>query len=165
MNAATSLQIYQPLIVGLGAVVLATLGNTLLEWFRRSLHDRREANTVRTAFAEELRVHRLMYSQAMTSEQRAETEGAFLVPIDRFMPMYDNIIGKVGLLKPAEAAAVLRAYSNLILIPKNLFVMGKMHRDEFASYAEVPVKYAEVLNGMNTTLIGVIDEALEALGR
>jgi hypothetical protein len=164
MDAATTLQIYQPLIVGLGAVALGTLGNTLLEWFRRSLHDRREAQTIRTAFSEELRVHRNMYSQALTGEQREETNGSLLIPIDRFMPVYDNLIGKVGLLRPKEAAAVLRAYSHMILVPKGLFVLGKVHRDEYASYLEVAVKYSDVVNNMNNAIVGVIDEALKALG-
>lgn len=154
---------YIPLIVGFGAVILATLGNTALEWFRRNLNDRREAGALRTAFAEELRVQRTFYANAMSKEQRAETKGHFLVPIDRFMPVYDALIGKVGLLKPNEAAAVLKAYSNIILIPKNLFVMGRLIRDDFASYAEVPVKYAEVLANMNQSLVEVIDEALGAL--
>lgn len=155
--------VYQPLIVGLGAVVLATAGNTALEWYRQNLQDRRQAGAVRRAFAEELRAHRRMFAAAMSDEQRAELEGSFMVPIDRFQPVYDNMIGKIGLLAPDEAGAVLKAYSYIILSPKNLFLIGRVHRDDFASFIEVPVKYKAVLHKLNATMVEVIDDALRQL--
>ena len=81
------------------------------------------------------------------------------------MPVYDALIGKLGLLKPQEAKAVLRAYSNIILIPKNLWIMGRVHNDTFASFVEVPVVYKQALINMNERLVEVIDEALVALDR
>lgn len=155
--------VYQPLIVGLGAVVLATAGNTLLEWYRQTLQDRRETNALRRAFAEELRAHRRMYSGAMTDEQRAETEGSFMVPIDQFMPVYENMIGKVGLLPAQEIEAILKAYSFLVLTPKNLMLMGQIHENQFASFVQVPVHYQAALEAMNTQMVAVIDTALHTL--
>ena len=165
MENQASWIVYQPLIVGLGAVVVATIGNTLLEWFRHTIRQRREAQTVRVAVAEELRVHREMYKNSISQDQRNEDSGHFLIPIDRFMPVYDALIGKLGLLRPQEAKVVLRAYSNIILIPKNLRIMGRVHSDNFASFVEVPVIYKHVLINMNERLVEVIDEALAALDR
>jgi len=140
--------------------VLATAGNTLLEWYRQNLQDRREARAIRRAFAEELRTHRRMYAGAMSDEQRKETDGSFLVPIDPFFPVYENMIGRIGVLAPAEVGAILKAYSFIILTPKNLIILGRVQRDEFASFIEVPAKYAPILESMHTKLgSGLIDRA------
>ena len=70
MSTSLMWAVYQPLIVGLGAVVLATAGNTLLEWYRQNLQDRRDARAIRRAFAEELRTHRRMYAGATLTGER-----------------------------------------------------------------------------------------------
>ena len=163
MSPSVTWVVYQPLVVGLGAVILATAGNTVLEWYRQTLQDRRQAATIRRAFAEELRTHRKMYDSALSAEQRTETTGSLLVPVDTFLPIYDNMIGKIGLLAPAEVGAILKAYSNIILSPKNLIIIGRIERDEFASFVAVPVKYAAIIESMHRKLVEVIDEALALL--
>ena len=106
-----------------------------------------------------------MYSGAMSNEQRAEGTGAFLVPIDPFFPVYDNMIGKIGVLTPAEVSALLRAYSFLMLSPKNLTIIGNLRRDEFSAFVEVPVKYKAILANMTDRIVEVLDEALLLLDR
>jgi len=163
MAASATWIIYQPLIVGLGAVVLATIGQTALEWYRQhSTHSRRAA-IVRGAFLEELKVHRGMLANAISAEQKGDPGASFLIPIDRFYPVYDNMIQDVGFLNPAEVAAVIKAYSNLILIPKNFAVMGQIKKDEFASFAIVDSKYLDVLVDMNDRLVKIVDEAIASL--
>lgn len=164
MASASTWTIYQPLIVGLGAVVLATFGNTLLEWFRQSLQDRREARVVRRAFSEELRAHRRNLSEAFPDTKPVSPDENLVVPFDRFLPVYDNLIGKIGILRPGEVAALLNAYSYIILVPKNLLLIGRAHRDEQGTFVEVPGKYAFVLRSHYKEQVRVIDEALKALG-
>lgn len=163
MSGETVMAIYTPILIAFGVVVLTTFGNTLLEWYRRHLHDAREANIIRRAFIEEMRIHRKMYAGAMTPEQEANPQESFLIPADTFMPVFENMIGKIGLLKADEVAAVLRAYSNILLVPKNLGVMGKLRKDEFSTWLEVPSKYTDVLRGMNDQLVAELDAAIACL--
>ncbi len=165
MTTSATWIIYQPLIVGLGAVVVATIGQTLLEWYRQNLTDSRRAATVRRAFLEELRAHRAIIAGSLTDEQRKDPGGSFLIPIDRFYPVYDNMIQDIGFMRPEEVAAVIKAYSNLILIPKNFAVMGQIKKDDFASFALIDSKYLNVLEAMNNTLLTVLDEAITCLAR
>ncbi|MGA9580939.1 MAG: hypothetical protein WBR13_03085 [Allosphingosinicella sp.] len=163
MTASATWLVYQPIIVGLGAVVVATIGQTLLEWYRqRSTHSRRAA-TVRRAFAEELRVDRSFIEGAISEDQKNESGGSFLIPLDKHFPVYDNMIGDVGYLEPDEVAAVIKAYSNLLLIPKNFALMGQIKQDAFASFAIVDSKYIDVLISMNQGLLEVVDEAIVIL--
>jgi hypothetical protein len=47
------LAVYQPLFVGLGAVVLGLIANTILEWVRLHLANAHAARALRRALAEE----------------------------------------------------------------------------------------------------------------
>ena len=163
-NSATWL-IYQPLIVGLGAVILASLGNTALEWYRHHLQETREARTLRRAFLQELQTQRRMFARAMTRDQKDETDGTFMVPVDRFLPVYDQLIGKIGVLEPAEVGAVLEAYAFIELSPKNLGLIGQVHKNEFATFINVDVRYAEVLANMNDNIVETIDAAISELSK
>lgn len=157
--------IYQPLIVGLGAVVVATLGNTLLEWYRQHLRHMKEAQILRCAFLQELRTQRAMIANSMSPDQREEKKGGFMIPLDAFMPVYDNMIGKIGVLEPAEVSGILEAYSYLLLVPKNLALLGQLRRDEYSSWMYVDVQYADLLSKMNDKIIGAIDPAINELSK
>jgi hypothetical protein len=163
MAASATWLVYQPLIVGLGAVVVATIGQTALEWYRQHSAQSRRATIIRRAFLEELRVHRSIIAGALTEEQKKEPGSSFLIPIDKFYPIYDNMIHDVGVLRSDEVAAIIKAYSNLILIPKNFAVMGKIQKDDFASFAIIDAKYLGVLESMNNMLLGILDEAISCL--
>lgn len=155
--------IYQPLLVGLGAVVLASIGNTLVEWCRQSWQHERRARVLRTAFAEELRAQRRYFDNAMSKEQREETTGSFLIPTDNFTPALDHMIGDIGFLRPREVASIIKAYSQILLAPKNLALLGTRHKDEYSGWIEVPVQYRDVLISMNEGIVEAIDEALAIL--
>lgn len=88
------------LLVAFGVVVLTTIGNTLLEWYRQHHNHTREAKILRCAFLQELRTHREMIANSISGEQREEKTGHILVPVDHFMPVYDHMVGKIGLLEP-----------------------------------------------------------------
>ena len=163
--AVGSWLIYQPLIVGLGAVVIATLGNTLLEWYRHHLRHSRETATLRSAFLQELRTQRAMVTNSLNKDQREEKEGAFVIPVDDFMPVYHHMIGRIGVLEPDEVSSVLEAYSYLILAPKNLGLIGHLRKDEFSSFMVVGVEHVASLLALNEKLAAVLDNAIRVLSQ
>lgn len=91
-NSATWI-VYQPLIVGLGAVVLATIGNTLLEWFRQHLTNKHRATALRRALLEELRVFQESLDLNLERTHNPYEDGSFLIPVSERYRVYDNSIG------------------------------------------------------------------------
>lgn len=158
--------IYQPLIVGLGAVVLATFGNTILEWFRQSLSQRHQSKTLRRALAEELRHAK---DTAETNRIRAKEpieDGEFIIPLQETYRVYDHNIGSLGLLRSDEIAAVINAYAMLHAQVEVLSVMGHLQRIEGAVlHAVVSARWANVLAGQADGLIEALSDAVTALDR
>lgn len=156
--------IYQPLIVGLGAVILATLGNVLLEWYREHLARKREAITIRRALIEELRAHREMFADSVSEEQRKNPGGGqLLIPIHDFTPIFDKLVDRIGALEADEISAIFGAYTHLKLSPKNLAVIGKVEQTDFSTWVAVDAKFMPVVDNMSKGIVAKIDAALEQL--
>ena len=133
-------------LIAFGVVILTTLGNTLLEWFRQAHSRRSEAVAMRRALIEELRSFK--ESSDVNYERSSEPEpgGSFVIPVTETYPIYEASIEKLGLLRPAEVSAVVRAYANLRARAETLAVIGTFHRTESpVLHAIVDAKWASVL--------------------
>ena len=85
MNEAT----VTAMLVAFGVVILTTLGNTLLEWFRQHQANKYAALTLRRALVEELRQAK---ETADTNSQRSddvEPGGSFIMPVPEAYPIYE----------------------------------------------------------------------------
>ena len=158
--------LYQPLIVGLGAVVLATLGNTLLEWFRQHLSNRHASAALRRALVEELRLAKETADLNSKRSAKPEPGGSILVPVAERYRVYDENVSKIGLLRPDEVSAVTRAYAYLQAQTETLCVIGQFHRPGgVVLQAVVDSKWAFVLEENNRHLSKVLSAAIDALER
>jgi hypothetical protein len=156
--------VYQPLIVGLGAVVLASLGSTAVEWFKHGMTARHAAETLRRGLIEELRLAR--DNANVTAEGAAEPEegGSFLIPVATEYPIYDANISSLGKLEPAEVSAVVRAYGMLRAQVETLAVVGTFHRNESpVLHAVVDSKWSEVLAANTKAVSEAATAAIRAL--
>jgi hypothetical protein len=157
--------IYQPLIVGFGAVVLALIGNTLLEWVKQRWTNDHAAETLRRALVEELRQAR--NSGAVNLERKAEPQpgGSFLIPVPEKYPIYEANISNLGLLRPAEVSAVVRAYGMLQAQIETYAAIGTFHKpqDNPILHAIVDSKWGEVLEENGRQLQEYLDRAIETL--
>jgi hypothetical protein len=99
MNEATS----SAILVAFGVVVLTTLGNTLLEWFRQHLTNRHDAEALRRALLEELRQAKETTDTNFRRTSEIESGGSFLIPVPERYPIYDANIGNLGRLRPARS--------------------------------------------------------------
>jgi hypothetical protein len=104
-----------------------------------------------------------MIAGSITVEQMDKPGDSILIPMDRFYPIYDHMIGEIGFLDPHEIQVILRAYSNLFLLPKNLSILGRPQKDELSSWMIVPAEHLPVIANMNETLLRVLDEAIACL--
>jgi hypothetical protein len=160
----TTWQIYQPLIVGLGAVVLGTLGNTLIEWYKQYLTRTHAAQGLRRALAAELKQEK---ETADTNTLRSENlieDGHFIIPILERFPIYDGAIGQLGLLKPKQIEKVVYAYAMLKARVETIVVLGSLRRIEgTVLQGLVDAKWSEVLASQSKDLSAALDVAIREL--
>lgn len=155
---------YQPVIVGLGAVVVGTLGNTLLEWFRHHIIDKRAAAALRRSLLEELRHAKETIDVNKIRTDAPEEGGHFIIPLQEKYRIYDHSIDKIGLLSADEIASVIGAYAMLYAQIETVSIMGRLHRVEGAVlHAVVDSKWGAVLSGQAESMSEALLKAIRAL--
>jgi hypothetical protein len=125
-----SWQIYQPLIIGLGAVVLGTLGNTILEWYKQHIARSHASDGLRRALAAELKLEKQTADENANAYKDTASDEWIIVPIPERHPIYDGAIGQLGLLKPKQIEKVVYAYASLKERFKIMAVIGIFLRVE-----------------------------------
>lgn len=152
------------MLVAFGVVVLTTLGNTLLEWIKRWLDHRHEATTLRRALLEELKQARDSYALNVERAGEPIEGGQFLIPVSERNPIYDANIQRLGLLRPNEVSAVVRAYGMLQAMVETYAAIGTFHRNDGpVLHAVVDSKWGKVLSENNSGLVQTLTEAVDAL--
>lgn len=164
VQTVTTWQIYQPLIVGLGAVVVGTLGNTLIEWYKQHLTRTHAARGLRRALAAELKLQKVTADAANFRYGNAEVGDSFVIPIQERHSIYDGAIGQLGLLQPKQIEAVVYAYSMLQARVETIVVIGRLHRVEGTILQGfVDAKWGEILASHSKDLSAALDVAIREL--
>jgi hypothetical protein len=163
---ATSTPIYLTLIIAFGVVILTTLGNTLLEWFRQHSASKRAALILRRALLEELKLARETADTNGTRCDDPPEGGSLIVPVAETFRIYDANINNLGHLQPDEVSAVVRAYAMLQAQVETLAVIGTFHRPEgVILQAIVDARWAALLASNNRDLSASLNSAVTALER
>lgn len=145
-------------------MVLATVGNTLLEWFKQGLSDRSLAQSVRKALIEELRMASETASVNFTRTSKVEEGGSFIIPIQERFHFYEENISNIGKLRSDQISAVVKAYGILYSKVETLSVIGSIHRIEnCVLQAVVDGKWGYILAEQNKIMVADIDEAIRIL--
>jgi hypothetical protein len=158
--------IYQPMIVGLGAVVLGLIANTLLEWFKQRLARANDARALRAALTAELTANMQNMTDRMNIKNvigEASKATMMMVPLGSHTQVYDASITKLGLLTSKEITSVIKAYDYMVNAPKNFAFLGKICGDNFHRWAEVSSGYASTLAAMDETTSQLMASALSDL--
>lgn len=158
--------IYQPLIVGLGAVVLGLIANTLLEWFKQRLARANDARALRVALIAELTANLQNTADRMTTKNvigKESEANMLMVPLGSHTQVYDASISKLGLLTSKEITSVIKAYDFMVNAPKNFAFLGKICGDNFHRWAEVSSGYTSTLALMDENTSKLIESALSDL--
>lgn len=158
---------YQALLVGLGAVVIGLIGNTILEWLKQYWSYRRAARAVRGMILQEL----------MTAERTAEAavprvidwandaadNTDMLIPVYERYPVFELYLKDLGHLHGHEIRAVMEAYSYLHAIPEWLIYIATFQRGENRVHAKVTKEFSPVLTGMNKNVLEKVRAATHEL--
>jgi len=158
-----------PLITGLGAVVLATIGNSLIEWLKHRLSDARARRVARRILLTdlELQQRRVQGSLELVVDVGEELGGTgYSIPVRESFP-YLELVGKdLGLLNEEEVAAVIEAYahlgSELEFLP---FMDVTFTRLEGRLSAFVPLRHREELKGLLEATLKPVEKAVRLLKR
>jgi hypothetical protein len=135
---SSQLVLYQPLLVGLGAVVLGLIANTLLEWFKQTISSRHRRALLRRTLHVELGISLAALKGNLEQTESPPTRGqvAFM-PVREVYPAYDRSLDSLGLLTREELKSVVEAYEYLRVWPELLILMGKIERIDGKLFAHV----------------------------
>lgn len=106
--------IYQPLIVGLGAVVLATLGNSAVEWVRHYLAERREIVVLRRTLLLELEMISRQLHYGIESLKDLSNDG--LITVAQRFPILERACERLGILPWHECDPVGQAVTSVRIL-------------------------------------------------
>jgi hypothetical protein len=162
MASWTSIQPFQTLIVGIigFAGVITTL------WFnasqarqQRTLERLHEAETLRVALIEELKISRTAVVENSSNMDMAQDAFVPTAPMD---DVYRTFTGRIGLLSELEVGKVMIAYLTLRTFHAKLFLIGvPVHTGDH--HVRVPIKNAPLLAGMFKNLLDPINDAIQAM--
>ena len=167
------LEHFQTLIVGVigfSGVVLTLLVNA---WLLRRQHAqaiKHEMSTLRTALIAELELIEKSFREKAIPAEDAEDdddEG----PSDAFhpgsipQPIYENFVGKIGLLSKEEVSAVIEAYTLVNEAPSRLQLLSSMHdpSSDQPGYIFISAEHEKTASGIYASFLPTIGEAVAAL--
>lgn len=163
----TWVQEHETLTVGvLGFVgVISTLWINAWQAREQRREERRhERQTLRAALIEELKINReALVGNTENIDNISET-GGYFVPTDLMDDGYRAFTDRIGLLSQAEVRKVMYAYLSLRTYNAKLFLVGvPPHTGD--RHVQVPAENGPLLSGMQESLIGPINEAIEVMER
>ena len=157
----------QPVVLGLGAVVLGLIGNTLLEWFRIRLASDHQKRAVRRALIAELEgAHELAKSNLDKQRSDPVPPGLFLqMPIREEYPAFRWAMPSLGLLTGPEITAVFKAYDYLHSWIEIVVCIGKLERIEGRLFAHVAAENSETIALAAEDRVRILGDTLAILRR
>lgn len=157
----------QPVVLGLGAIVLGLIGNTILEWVRLSLTSRHQRMAVRRALIAELEGALILAeSNYLKLKQEPVPEGQILqMPIRERYPAFAWAMPSIGLLRGTEITAVFNAYDYLDSWIEIIVCVGKLERVEGRLFAHVGAENSETVMLAGQDRVEHLSAALTELRR
>lgn len=151
-------------ILGFVGVILTLLFNAWQERKQRREERRHECQTLRTALIEELSINRAGLDSFKDAVKEITERQGLEVPTDLMDDVYKVLTDRIGLLSQAEVRKVMYAYLSMRTYNVRLFLVGNQSHTSSRHVQVPPHKFPELF-GMQETLIGRIDEAVEVMER
>jgi hypothetical protein len=148
--------------VAFGVVILTTLGNTVLEWFRQRHARLNSAASLRRALVEELRQAKEAAELNTFRAANPAVGGSFIVPVKGKYEIYEANVANLGVLAPEQVAAVVRGYGYLQAQIETLAVIGSFHPGVVLQ-AVVDGTYAVILEENNRALVEQLGQCIDVL--
>lgn len=159
---------FQSIIVGLigfSGVIYTLRMNAQLS---RKQHERtvkQEREVLRTALRAELELIRKSFSNNASSIEEDEESDAFY-PSESHTIIYQNFVGKLGLLSPKEVSAVIEAYTLTHEAPTRLRLLSSEHEPSYdkPGYIFIKSNHCKTASGVYKSFLPAIEEAIQKLG-
>ncbi|TLS75295.1 hypothetical protein FE236_09380 [Mariprofundus erugo] len=159
---------FQTLIVGaLGftGVALTLLVNAKSSRKATARQIEHETHALRTALIAELDLIRTSFQgRGAPSISGEQPTGAFF-PVHTPQPVFENLIGQVGLLSEKEVSAVIRAYTLINEASQRLQILSFGHDPSFdrPGYIYIRAEHEKTASSIFENFLPAIEEALLAL--
>jgi len=150
-TSKTAVEIYQPVIVGLGVVALTFVANVLLEWWRAFLERRRDIAVLRRAIVIELiDICDVLPNVIDGFENSVAKNGQVAISVSRWLVSCDR--EKLGSLSKQEAEKIAKVVSKM----KRAMSMSEVHNDKYVfgehHFLQVNLENPEMMQTMKDFL-------------
>lgn len=153
-------------VIGFSGVILTLRTNSRLsrEHHERSVNHEREV--LKKALSGELEIIRRCFSDAATSFEDDNMECGAFFPEKTHTKVYQNFVGKLGLLSVEEVSAVIKAYTLIDEAPIRLRLLTTKHDSSFdkPGYIYLESPHSKNAVGIYKSFLPSIEAALQKLG-
>ena len=149
-------------VVGFAGVIITLLVNARQARKQRLEERCHERKTLRAALVEELKINKESIQMNLKHLKELEETKEVLIPIFPMNDIYESTKNRIGLLSKDEVKKVIFAHLTQRQRLTNLLFIGT-RSDEFPQQVRIPRHKLGQLCEMDTNLLSVIDDALEAI--
>ncbi|MDD2738674.1 MAG: hypothetical protein PHR94_07045 [Methylomonas lenta] len=152
-------------IVGFSGVIITLFMNARLLRLQHQRNVDHERNTLKIALISELTLNQRVFSdKSEVSENNQEEIGAYY-PIEAHTKIYQNFLGKLGLLSEEEAEVVVNAYTLIQELPIRLTFLSSPHDQSFEkqNYIFISSQFSSAAAGIYKSFLPSIETALNKL--
>ncbi len=152
-------------VIGFGGVVLTLLANSWMSRRKQTQLIEHETCSLRTALIAELeQIEKSFKAKAIPVKEEEQPSGAFH-PKETQLPIYENFVGKFGLLTKEEVSVVIKAYNLVNEAPTRIQLLSVNQHPSFEKpgYSFVGPEHEESASGIYANFVKEISNAIATL--
>jgi hypothetical protein len=121
---------------------------------------------LKTALRAELELIRKSFSDKTVSPECDNEDSDAFFPDETYTKVYQNFIGKLGLLSAEEVSAVIEAYTLVDEVPTRLRLLSSGHDPSYdkPGYIFIKAPHGKTASGIYGSFLPSIEKALQKLG-
>ena len=158
---------FQPFVVGalgFSGVMYTLRRNSRLSLEQHERNVKHEREVLRTALRAELELTQNTFSRNSSIQDESLAVNSAYYPIETYTKVYDQYIGKLGLLTTEEISAVIKAYTIILETPMPLsFLSDHQSSYDKRGYIFIEAKNRNTAAAMYKSFLPSIEIALEKL--
>jgi hypothetical protein len=159
---------FQTIIVGLlgfSGVIYTLRMNAQLSQKQHERSVKHDREVLRTALRAELELIRKSFSDKASSIEENNEESDAFYPSESHTSIYQNFVGKLGLLSAEEVSSVIEAYTLIFEAPTRLRLLSSGHDPSYdkPGYIFIKAKHCKTATGIYKSFLPSIEAALQKL--
>ena len=160
---------FQPLIVGVfgfSGVIYTLQANARLSQKQHERSVKHDRDVLKTALRAELELVRRTFADKATSSEDNHEESDAFYPSETHTEVYQNFLGKLGLLSAEEVSIVIEAYTLIDEAPMRLRLLSSVDDPSYdkPGYIFIKASHSRTAAGIYKSFLPPIEAAIEKLG-